>query len=276
MKYNIFPRIRNFEFSLKTKYWLGNCPIKTLFVNALSFYTPESERFFIRTVKPFYKNIHDPILKENVKNFIRQESNHQQAYTQYLRELVNKHYPKLTSKNITQPILALAYALGGKKMGLALTVIGEHFAAVLADVILNNAQMLKEAPSEMRHLLLWHCIEEIEHKAVVFDILKQFKGEYLYRIAAFFTITFCMSFAYFKIFWQMMRFDGLHKKWSYYKAILYFCWGKPGIFRQLIKPYFAILKPRFHPWQQNNHELIQIWENKLSKRYQIDELHLNF
>src|SRR5262249_39099871 len=64
----------------------------------------------------------------------------------------------------------------------ATTAAAEHYTAILAEGAF-KLNMLDQAAPPMRALLAWHAAEEIEHRAVAFDVLKQVDPSYLLRIA---------------------------------------------------------------------------------------------
>src|SRR5690606_42152044 len=59
--------------------------------------------------------------------------------------------------------------LGGGRH-LALTVAMQHFTASMAEFLLKNPEILDPVDPTVRNMLIWHAVEEIEHKAVAFEI----------------------------------------------------------------------------------------------------------
>ena len=82
---------------------------------------------------------------------------------------------------------------------LAMTCALEHFTAMMAELLLNNEDMRELMDPEVRRLLVWHALEETEHKAVAFDVYLATGGSYRTRIVAMlittvgFTITIALS-----------------------------------------------------------------------------------
>jgi predicted metal-dependent hydrolase len=68
------------------------------------------------------------------------------------------------------------------KLNLAGTAAAEHFTAILADGAFSKG-ILDSLHPTMRELLSWHAAEEIEHKSVAFDVLRQIDPSYATRIA---------------------------------------------------------------------------------------------
>ena len=77
---------------------------------------------------------------------------------------------------------------------LAITAALEHFTAVFAETLLGDerAQALLGS-TEVRSMLLWHAIEESEHRSVAFDVYRAAGGTERRRIAAMRAITVSFS-----------------------------------------------------------------------------------
>lgn len=265
---NIKPRIVSCQFSADhQKFWLDNCPVKTFFANTLSLIIPEAEKFFINSVRTFYNDIHHPALKSAAKKFIQQEANHRRAHTAYNQQIIQQFYPNLSLKLFNFPLPSLFAIMFGKKMRLAMSAVGEHFTAVLADFELRTSKIFDRAPNEIVTLWHWHCLEEIEHKSVVFDVLKHVKVGYIRRTIGFFAMSCFIFSAFCRVFYYMAKQEKLHKNWLFFKYTLKFFWKDPGLFSKSIKPYFAYLRPSFHPWQQDNKDLIVQWESRLKEKF---------
>ena len=64
---------------------------------------------------------------------------------------------------------------------LALTVAMEHFTASLAEFLLKNPEAMDTVDPTVRKMMLWHAVEEIEHKAVAFDVYRAFVNKEFMR-----------------------------------------------------------------------------------------------
>ncbi|HBL85954.1 MAG TPA: metal-dependent hydrolase, partial [Alcanivorax sp.] len=74
---DIQPRRMDFQFDPDMpRYWFAGDQFKTILLTALSCTFPEGERFFVRSVRHYQKQITDPDLRERVKGFIGQEAHH--------------------------------------------------------------------------------------------------------------------------------------------------------------------------------------------------------
>jgi predicted metal-dependent hydrolase len=135
----------------------------------------------------------------------------------------------------------------GAKIRLAMVAAMEHFTAVTGELYIREPERLAGVDEQIYLLWQWHFIEEVEHKAVAFDILKNVSNSYTIRAVGFLLAAFFLMFGFTSTFAHMARYDKLHKKKAFYKEAYQFFWSKSGIFRRLFKPYLRYLLPSFHP-----------------------------
>ena len=250
------------------RYWFDNHPFKTHFFNALSTSFPVGERFFIRSVRNYESRITDPRLKNQVLQFVGQEGRHrvehnhhidlllQQGYggirvferfVQRLLDFLNKHFPLYS---------------------LAATVSIEHLTAIMADQLLRHPERWS-APMhpDMRLLWQWHAVEETEHKAVAFDVYQQVFGSYYLRVFAMFleSTGFLLDILARTIYFLWK--DGKLFNLRLWIQGIAFVWGPKGVFGSVILEYFKFYLPGFHPWQNDNRELIQQFLDDYKKNH---------
>lgn len=260
----ISPRAHHFQSSSNyTKYWLDECPIKTYYANSLAILIPEGEKFFIKSVRAFLPDVHCPYLKQQLKSFIQQEANHSREFQKFLQHHIYHYYPELKLKITSFPIFGLLALLGGRKMRLSLTVIAEHFTAVIADIQLKHPDSFQGIAPDIAILWQWHCIEEIEHKAVAFDVLSYCGYSYFLRLITFLFVAPFIIWTFIRFFCRMMKKDKNHRQWQFYKANFTFIKKNASLLWQGFKHFSAFIKPSFHPWQHDNKDLIEKWGKKL-------------
>jgi len=164
------------------------------FHNAISFFFPTGERFFIESVRHYQDRISDPVLVEQVKSFIYQEAMHAKEHARCNHVLKRAHRYGHRIERVSQTMLMLARRFSPKGFQLGVTCAIEHFTAILSDSLLRNqAQFLAGAHPAFAQLWTWHAVEETEHKAVCFDVHQHVLGNgwysYLNRVAAMFVTT---------------------------------------------------------------------------------------
>jgi uncharacterized protein len=180
-------RVRKMDFPFSSagipRYWLFGNPVLTHFANGLNLLFPLGEQFFIRSVKHYLDRIEDPDLRARVKGFFGQEGRHGHEHQRYNDALEAQG---LDVQRFLRFYERVAYGMIEPRvpaiLRLSTTVALEHFTASLAENALAS-KFLDGAHPLMGDLLRWHAAEEIEHKAVAFDVLKTVDPRYSVRIA---------------------------------------------------------------------------------------------
>jgi uncharacterized protein len=179
------PKPRTPRLGLKDvpKRWFAGSAAATQVANGVNLLFPAGERFFVRSVRHYLDQLDDPQLVAQVRGFFGQEGRHAQAHERFFDTLRAQGYDV---DAILDPYEALAYGKIEKNtspaLRLAVTVALEHFTAILAEDALAGGD-LEGAHPVMRQLLEWHALEELEHKAVAFDVLRAVNPSYALRIA---------------------------------------------------------------------------------------------
>jgi len=179
----IKPRSPKFEFDAVPRHWLGGNAVATHIANGLNLLFPEGERFFVRSVHRYLSRIDDDELREAVRGFSQQEGRHANAHEKYFEALEKQGYEirgflrfySWFTYNVMERVAP-------PELRLAATAACEHFTATLAKGALGSDVMAAADPT-MRALLLWHAVEEIEHKSVAFDVLERVNPSRALRMA---------------------------------------------------------------------------------------------
>ncbi|EKF73735.1 hypothetical protein A11A3_12253 [Alcanivorax hongdengensis A-11-3] len=263
---SIQPRHMDFEFDAAIpRYWFDNDQFKTLLLTALSSTFPEGERFFVRSVRHYQKQVRSPRLQEEVKGFIGQEAHHGKEHDAFNDFMESKGVPTRTvDAFVNRGMRFMAKHLSPERQ-LAKTCALEHFTAMLAELILENPDFLKGMDERMLPLWLWHAVEESEHKAVAFDVYQEQVGSYLVRTSemAFTTLEF-ISFTAFH-YYQLRKGMGDSTDWRSVAQGFNWLLGKPGWLRRLGKSYLAYYKRDFHPGKKDSTLLRRNALKKLAK-----------
>lgn len=175
-------QVRRFEtdFEELPRHWYGGDPVTTHAVNALNLIFPDGERFFVRSVARFADRVTDPALQADVQAFIQQEAEHGRAHATQVevleaqgfevREWLRGYREQIRRQERTLPA----------RWNLAVTVALEHLTASFATFAFEK-RFLDEAHPAMRDLLYWHAAEELEHRAVAFEVHRAAGGGWLER-----------------------------------------------------------------------------------------------
>lgn len=144
---------------------------------------PDGEEFFIRSVRHYRDHITDPVLKRQVAGFIGQESVHGREHRLANARFAELGYLARSFERLVNLRLRLVWKLLSPELRLAGTAAVEHFTASLAELILAEPEVRDRfGDSVIRELFQWHALEELEHKAVAFDVYRAVGGSERKRI----------------------------------------------------------------------------------------------
>lgn len=265
---SIKPRKMEFPFAgIKDRFFFSGNSLLTVFFGALSSTFPPGEAEFIASVRNYRERITDPVLKEQIRGFIGQEGHHSHQHkkaNEVLRDLgidavrLEKHLERDLKRFTTRKFAT-------NKFRLAMTVGMEHMTAIMAEFVLTNPEVLEPMEESVRDLLYWHAVEEIEHKAVAFDVFMQQEGDqkYLRRVLKLVTWLFTIRISFYMLallFWAR-KMPG----WQDIKGFWRFMYGAKGLVSNIRQPYRDFFKPGFHPWDHDNRDLIEKWQTQLAK-----------
>lgn len=260
----IVPRER-MDFKLDStipKYWFRQDAFKTRAMDGMQVSFPDGERFFISCVRAFKEQITDPELAQHVKDFTRQEAQHGMVHTKYNAMLAEQGMPIAEMLTFQKARMARYHRRFSPRFNLALTAAFEHFTALLAETFFGRAAVMEGADARMKAVFAWHAIEEMEHKAVVFDVMtKVAKIGYAMRCAAMLYGTWETMVLMFKYSDMLLQADGF--SWFQRKAMIVrnlgWMLGTRGVLTGLLPQIVAYFKPGFHPNDIPNMHNYQNW-----------------
>lgn len=242
------------------KYWLDGDAFKTRFFDAMSLLFPEGEKFFIACVRDYRDQITDPQLQAQVKDFMYQEGQHGMVHTQFNNRLKDQgigvdtilEEQKRIMFGFFRKYLPASFTLGQ-------TAAAEHMTALMAHGFFRGGLMDKADP-RIRAMYAWHAVEEIEHKAVAYDVMKKVaRVGYLTRILSFMQVTFTFPFHVFLIMNHMFKVDGAKNRLAMWAKGLWWLYGWGGLYPRLMPHYLAYYLPGFHPWKLGDLKVHQVW-----------------
>jgi len=172
------------------RHYVGGDLVMSHVVTNLSAMFPEGEDFFVRAVRHYRDRITDPQLKAQVAGFIGQEAMHGREHRSFNARLQELGYPTREVDRAVKWGLLFGEKVLPKRTQLAITAALEHYTATLAEVLLSSpeAQGMLNV-EEIRSLMLWHALEESEHKSVAFDVYQEVNGNHLRRVLVMDAVT---------------------------------------------------------------------------------------
>jgi uncharacterized protein len=251
----IVPR-ENLDFGLDgdiPKYWMAGDAFKTRFFDAMSTLFPMGEKFFIMSVREFQKEITDPQLKIDVRDFIRQEAQHTLVHKQFNDRLKAQGIDvDMLDKEEEDFLFKELPKFTTSKQRLAATAALEHLTSMMCTCFFEHRDLLEQSDPRIRAMYAWHAIEEVEHKAVAFDVLTKIaKVGWLRRCMSMLIITFGFPFRVASIMNYMLQCDGFTRfqRMQMWAKGLWWFYKPGGLFLPTFGYYFSYYKPGFHPWK---------------------------
>ena len=262
------PRIRrrdiNFDLEPLDRYYFGNHPYKTHFMNALSTLFPIGEGQFIKSVMHFQDQIQKEERWEDVQGFVGQEGAHSREHRR-LNNLIGSLGYDLKPLDEDMNDWAGKESAKPFKKQLAKTICLEHFTAIMANALLkNNLETVKDMQPRIKAIWVWHAVEETEHKAVAFNVYKSVGGGYGMRVITMLQATREIMMRIRKRTKYFLKVDN---EWNFKNRWEGFTlrWGKKGIFSSSLRHYFKFFRPGFQPWDIDNYYLIEKWKKRYAK-----------
>jgi uncharacterized protein len=252
---SITPRAFPVDLSALPRYWVAGVPVLTHIVNGLNLLFPIGERFFVRSVHAYLDQLDDPRLKADVRAFSSQEGKHSQAHDRVNQVLRDQGFEIDRFLASYRRLLGNVEAAMPPALRLAATAATEHFTAVLAEAAF-SAQPLELMAQPMKELLAWHALEEIEHRAVAFDVLQKVNDSYALRLAGLAVATATLAG-----FWTWATAMLLRQDQERHHAPrpLHPPKRRATILKVFARGIREYVRPGFHPRQRNMEEIAFAW-----------------
>lgn len=261
--------VRKLQFNPKAirRHYFANSPVMSHMLTALSSTFPIGEQFFVHSVRNVRDKVQDEKLQAQITAFIGQEAMHSKAHAEFNDAWRSDDYNLdrfqawLARKNEYVKNLH-------PKIQLAITCAFEHFTALLGGYILRHPEVLATLDDDAVKLWVWHAIEEIEHRAVAFDVYQAVYGDDKIRRMIMRSVT--TGFASLT-FYSATRLFLQDKAKSLPKVggnvFGLYLLGK--MFIQLLPEYLSYFKADFHPSEIDYSKMVNYWKRHLAEDYQM-------
>lgn len=243
--------VRQVEFAYPAgmrAHWNPGKPEFSHIVNAGSLAMPYLEPYLIKTMRAARPLIRDPALQADLDAYIRQEATHYKQHRVFNDELKARGY---TAIDAIEAKLAREYAELESTRSLAFQIAyAEGFESTALAVgqmlIADREYLFGNSESGVASLILWHFVEEIEHKNVTYDVFEHLHGNYFRRVHG---LLYAMTHIFLLTrgnYQALLKEDGLWRSLRSRIALLLVI-GR--IFRKLTPKLLRILVPGYNPRQ---------------------------
>ena len=231
---------------------------------ALSGLFPDGEDYFVRSVRRVRDHVEEPVLRRQVAGFIGQEAVHGREHRALNGRLAELGYPTRSIERRVRAVLGFRDRHLSAHANLAATAALEHYTATLAETLLSDPEARRLVGSHaVLDVLLWHALEESEHKAVAFDVYRAVGGSERTRrlVMHLTTVTFLLG----------LTIDVARSLWgaraTYERGELIDSLrrlrGNPFASRAVRGRLRDYVRPDFHPDDHDATELLDAWRDRL-------------
>lgn len=241
--------------------WKPGDPEFTAMVNGASLVMPYLEPFLIRTMREALPQVTDPAVAESGRAFNTQEQHHYQAHRRFNELLKRSRYPELAQIEADMTASYARLAKRSLRTRMAYTAGFEAMTLGVTRWLVDYRQPLfGGADSRVASFILWHFVEESEHKCVAHDVFHALYGgglvNYLVRAAG-------VLHGSLDVMWYSMRgYRAILKKeglWYRLSSRLRLA-RRLGSFVRHVSPYLLrAMLPGHDPRQEANPRWVDDW-----------------
>ncbi len=153
------------------------------FMNVVSVYAVAFEQMIVAAVREAIPLIADDDVAQEAKDFLRQEAQHSACHRRHLKSLV-RHYPGL-QQTFDDVIASFGEITDTKPLNYRLAYIADLEATFTPffKLLLDNEDVLfRTGDDRVSSLLLWHFVEEVEHRSSALVIYDAVVDDDWYRV----------------------------------------------------------------------------------------------
>lgn len=229
------------------RHWLPGNEVVSSLLNAYTILVPANEAFYIRTLNACMPRITDDALRERCQAFIRQEAQHGVAHKRYWDNLDVQGYAyRRFERTVDRVIFRTMDRYAPLWLRVSLVSCVEHINAFLGYEFLSQT-ILADADPRMRDLMEWHFAEEIEHRAVAFDLLQAIKPHYSVRLLGALTTTALFYLLMAGMAASLLAQDRLLCRKASVRQLVHHLGKGHGMGRRTLRHLRDYLRRDFHP-----------------------------
>lgn len=266
----ITPRKLNWDFSNTPIIWFRDNPLFTHYLNTYTLLVPDNEKYYIRALQACLGDVSSPELRRTIHRFCQQESMHGVAHKKYWHRMEAGGIPTAPFvKGVDILLYRILEKLQPRPIKLSIVAAIEHINASWGHAFLEG-DWLRDADPSLRRLFYWHFAEEIEHKAVVDDVLRDLYPAYLIRAAG--------ALIAFPMFMLLTVVGTLYLLFADKQLLRFRTWrkvfadaGTLGFLRMMWREFLRYLKPGFRPWDRDDYYLAERVLNTTPARAEAED-----
>ncbi|MGQ0481702.1 MAG: metal-dependent hydrolase [Pseudonocardia sp.] len=258
------PRQLDFRLSEELPRWFyGDNATASLFVAVLSASFPPGEQFFVRSVNHFKDRVTDPQLRAQVAGFTGQEIIHSREHDRLNEALRARGIDAEIPERAVAAAIWLIDRVFPARFRLACTGQAEHLTALLAEEILAGEAFRSLIDDRMVEMWLWHALEELEHKAVSYDVYDVVGNRRVERLLAEPALLATVGLATLGSWAWLLASTGTWRRPDDLRTGMRLLFGSDGLLGSIWPRLKEFRQPNFHPAQRDTVGLEQLWRERL-------------
>lgn len=224
----------------------------TAFLEALSVMAPVVEAFFIDDTRRLLPFVADEAQRAEGEAFLHQEAAHAGMHAAFNRLLTRWDVPVEPIQDSALRWLAIV-DWTSSDLRSAIAMAGEHFLGEIGNAILSRPELLAGVDRRIARLFRWHGYEEVEHKAVLFDVFHAARGKglhtYTVRIVGLWIAVALVVLVLPSVSHRILASAGAARDLGAWRDLLRFVFGRGGMLRGRWRAVAAYHRRGFHPWR---------------------------
>ena len=241
------------------QYWFAGNPLLTHMDNAFSILIPPGEHFFVRSVQAYVDELSDDEARDLLRAFSEQEELHSAAHDEVNATFAKWGVDVAREQRYADEVFGKLSRRLPRSWQLGVTAFSEHLTAVSAHLLFTEPAFEEWLDPQMLAFWRWHAAEELEHKAVAFDLFERLAGGYALRVASALAALVLLAGPFVRIANRMQRDDPRRptreERRTANKAHL-------KLARTQLRMIAAYFSPRFHPWKLDDTPSLERWYAK--------------
>ncbi|MBV8789341.1 MAG: metal-dependent hydrolase [Mycobacterium sp.] len=165
--------------------WNADNPAFSTYMNMVSIMAICFEKMLVSAVREAMPHITDSAVANEAEAFLRQEAQHANAHRQHLRALIRSH-PGL-QETLDGAVALYDHLTDTTPLNFRLAYVADleaTFTPFFKMLLDNEATLFRPGDERVASLLMWHFVEEVEHRSSALIIYDAVVGDNLYRLRA--------------------------------------------------------------------------------------------
>lgn len=177
----------NFEIAADAPFaWQPDNPAFAAFCNLFSFIAVPFEKYIVQVMRAAKDQTEDPEVLAEMDGFLRQEAQHANAHRRHIQVLVDQ-YPGL-QRCYDDACASYDELLKTESLNFNLAYIANleaTFTPLFKMVLDNRESLFGRGDPTIASMMMWHFVEEIEHRSSGLLICEAIVGSKFFRLKSF-------------------------------------------------------------------------------------------